>query len=211
MNKKILTIIFTLFVAGLLTVSCSSKDKTGPGDGGTTPTIPTIPENGTGIDSGYRGRMYFTGNTSYGEGTVTVTLDGAPLYTFNKLGEFQIDMPKGDGDVLVKMPKLTEIGFTGDIIKIPAKNIVEGEGNNYTVKTRYTFGDAATKIVTFDLESERFNIDGAYLKMKVKLTKTTTEKDKDPVTAIYTIEVDLRNKTSGADSIDGTGAILPKY
>ena len=47
--------------------------------------------------------------------------------------------------------------------------------------------------------------------MKVKLTKTTTEKDKDPVTAIYTIEVDLRNKTSGADSIDGTGAILPKY
>ena len=56
MNKKILTIIFTLFVAGLLTVSCSSKDKTGPSsdNGGGT----TIPENGEGIDKSFRDRSY---------------------------------------------------------------------------------------------------------------------------------------------------------
>ena len=224
MNKKILSIIFTLFLAGLLSISCSNKGKTGPGDkgdngGGTTTTIP---ESGTGIDSGYRGRMYFTGNTSYEEGTVTVTLDGAPLYTFNKQGEFQVDMPKGDGDVLVKMPKLTEMGFTGDIIKIPSKNIIDNGDQDYTIKTRYTFGDAATQIVTFDFQSEKFNLrNSPYFTMKMKVVKKTVKvvEGKEEVTEekTYVIETKPNLKQVAIDgygsleSIDESQAILPKY
>ena len=221
MNKKILSIIFTLFLAGLLSISCSNKDKTGPGDnngGGST----AIPENGTGIGSSYQGRMYFTGNTDYEAGTVTVTLDGQSLYTFSKQGDFQVDMPKGDGDVLVKMPKLTEVGFTKDIIKIPAKNIVDNGNQDYTVKTRYTFGDAATQIVTFDFQSEKFNLrNSPYFTMKMKVVKKTVKvvEGKEEVTEekTYVIETkpDLKQKpisgSGSIEAIDGTGAIEPKY
>ena len=216
MNKKIKTILFTLFVAGLLTVSCSSKDKTGPSsDNGDNPTIPTIPETGNGISSGYQKRYFFTGNPDYAEGQVTITSDNQILYTLSSSGDFRLDT-QADGSILVKMPKLTEIGFAKDIIKIPAKNIVEGD-NNYTIKTRYTLEESADKTVTVDLESENFSISGPYLTMKVKLTKTTATivDGKSEVTEekIYIVEAkpNLKHKSSGTDAISGTGAIEPKY
>ena len=39
MSKKILTIFLSLFLVGILSVSCSNKDKTGAGDTSTTKTI----------------------------------------------------------------------------------------------------------------------------------------------------------------------------
>lgn len=36
MNKKLLTIFLSLFLVGILSVSCSNADKTGAGDGSTT-------------------------------------------------------------------------------------------------------------------------------------------------------------------------------
>ncbi|MEI0478097.1 hypothetical protein [Brachyspira pulli] len=214
MNKKIKTILFTLFVAGLLTVSCSSKDKTGPGDGGTTPpatpTIPTIPENGTGVNSNWRDRRF----VPEADRKLKVTSSSGTV-ELSATSDFQLDPQKSDGSILVKMPLLkSSVGFTADVIKIPARNIVEGEGNNYTVKTRYTLEESADKTVTVDLEAESFNIYGAYLKMKVKLTKTTTVKDAEPATEIYTIETPengLYNRLSQVSAIDGTGAIEPNY
>lgn len=208
MNKKIKTILFTLFVAGLLTVSCSSKDKTGPSsdNGGGT----TIPENGTGIDSGYLDRRF----APEADRKLKVT-STAGVTELSDVSAFQLDTQKPDGSILVKMPLLkTTIGFTSDLIKIPAKNIVEGNGGNYTVKTRYTLEKSENKTVTVDLEAESFNIDGAWLKMKVKLTKTTTVKDAEPETEVYTIETaedGIKHASSGRPAINGTGAIEPKY
>lgn len=213
MNKKIKTILFTLFVAGLLTVSCSSKDKTGPSsDNGDNPTIPTIPETGTGIDSGYLDRRF----APDADNKLKVTSPADVTTELSKVSDFQLDTQKADGSILVKMPLLkSTIGFTSDLIKIPTKNIVEGNGGDYTVKTRYTLEKSENKTVTVDLEAERFNIEGAWLKMKVKLTKTTTVKDAEPKTEVYTIETvtgdGIKHASSGRPAIDGTGAIEPKY
>ena len=189
MNKKIKTILFTLFVAGLLTVSCSSKDKTGPSsdNGGGT----TIPENGTGIDSGYLDRRF----APEADRKLKVT-STAGVTELSDVSAFQLDTQKPDGSILVKMPLLkTTIGFTSDLIKIPAKNIVEGNGGNYTVKTRYTLEKSENKTVTVDLE-------------------TTTVKDAEPETEVYTIETaedGIKHASSGRPAINGTGAIEPKY
>ena len=212
MNKKILTIIFTLFVAGLLTVSCSSKDKTGPSDNVDNGGGTTIPENGTGINSGYLDRRF----APEADRKLKVTSTAGVTTELSDVSGFQLDTQKADGSILVKMPLLkSSVGFTSDLIKIPAKNIVEGNGGNYTVKTRYTLEKSENKTVTVDLEAESFNIDGAWLKMKVKLTKTTTVKDAEPETEIYTIETatedGIKHASSGRPAINGTGAIEPKY
>ncbi|WP_020003982.1 hypothetical protein [Brachyspira innocens] len=208
MNKKILSIIFTLFLAGLLSISCSNKDKTGPGDNGGGST--TIPENGTGINNSYGDRKFpaQSGNK--------VTVVGENINEeISDYNNFILNTLKSDKSILVKMPLLKNIGFTADVIKIPAKNIVEGDNNNYTIKTRYTLEETADKTVTVDLEAESFNISGAWLKMKVNLTKTTTVKDAEPVTEIYTIETvtedGIKHASSGRPAINGTGAIEPKY
>ena len=207
MNKKILTIIFTLFVAGLLTVSCSSKDKTGPSSDNGGGTTITIPENGTGINNSYGDRKFpaQSGNK--------VTVVGKDLNKeLSSYNDFILNTLKSDKSILVKMPLLTTLGFTADVIKIPSKNIVEGDNNNYTIKTRYTLEESADKTVTVDLESEKFSFSGNNLSMKVKLTKTTTVKDTEPVIETYTVEstqlAHVENKTY---LIDGTGAIEPKY
>ena len=193
-----------------MTVSCSSKDKTGPSDNGGGTTI-TIPENGTGINSGYLDRRFAPDADNKLKVTST-----AGVTEFSNVSDFQLDSQKSDRSILVKMPALKNtIGFTSDLIKIPAKNIVEGDNNNYTVKTRYTLEESADKTVTVDLEAESFNISGAWLKMKVNLTKTTTVKDAEPVTEIYTIETvtedGIKHASSGRPTINGTGAIEPKY
>lgn len=222
MNKKILSIIFTLFLAGLLSISCSNKDTTGPDDNGggsTTPTIPTIPENGEGIDKSFRDRSYAPKVND--DTKVTFTDDKGSTTEFTDENTFQQDVDS-DGSILIKMPKLKEIGFTGDMIRIPVKNIVllEGQGLNYSIHTAYIFENGNTT-VRFDLKSEMYNIFASTTKMTFKLTKTTTvtEENKDPQTTTQTYSF----ATSGirhyrlafgddkVTALDGTGAIEPNY
>lgn len=208
MNKKILSIIFTLFLAGLLSISCSNKDKTGPTDNNSgSTTIPTIPEDGTGINNSYGDRKFpaQSGNK--------VTVIGESINEeISDYNNFILNTFKSDKSILVKMPLLKNIGFTADVIKIPSKNIVEGDKNNYTIKTRYTLEETADKTVTVDLESEKFTFSGNNLAMKVKLTKTTTVKDTEPVIKTYTVEASqLANVVNDRYLIDVTGAIEPKY
>ena len=64
MNKKLLSILFTLFLAGILSVSCSNADKTGSGE-----TKPT------GIDSKYAG-TWIGGGDLDGQ-TIVINADGS--------------------------------------------------------------------------------------------------------------------------------------
>ena len=64
MNKKLLSILFTLFLAGILSVSCSNTDKTGSGE-----TKPT------GIDSKYAG-TWIGGGDLTGQ-TIVINADGS--------------------------------------------------------------------------------------------------------------------------------------
>lgn len=64
MNKKLLSILFTLFLAGILSVSCSNADKTGSGE-----TKPT------GIDSKYAGT--WTGGGDLAGQTIVINADGS--------------------------------------------------------------------------------------------------------------------------------------
>ncbi|WP_096737547.1 hypothetical protein [Brachyspira sp. G79] len=64
MNKKLLSILFTLFLAGILSVSCSNADKTGSGE-----TKPT------GIDSKYAGT--WIGGGDLVDQTIIINTDGS--------------------------------------------------------------------------------------------------------------------------------------
>ena len=75
MNKRLFSILFTLFLAGVLSVSCSNADKTGSGE-----TKPT------GIDSKYAGT--WIGGGDLARQKIVINADGsAQNQTMN------IDMP----------------------------------------------------------------------------------------------------------------------
>ena len=75
MNKKLFSILFTLFLVGILSVSCSNADKTGSGE-----TKPT------GIDSKYAGT--WIGGGDLARQKIVINADGsAQNQTMN------IDMP----------------------------------------------------------------------------------------------------------------------
>ena len=75
MNKKLLSILFTLFLVGVLSVSCSNADKTGSGE-----TKPT------GIDSKYAG-TWMGGGDLAGQ-KIVINADGSA-----KNQTMNIDMP----------------------------------------------------------------------------------------------------------------------
>ena len=64
MNKRLFSILFTLFLVGVLSVSCSNADKTGSGE-----TKPT------GIDSKYAGT--WIGGGSLAGQTIIINADGS--------------------------------------------------------------------------------------------------------------------------------------
>ena len=112
MNKKILSIIFTLFLAGLLSISCSNKDKTGPsgdednnGGGSTTPTIPTIPENGTGIATKWQGKTYIPKVEGSDNRPIILTLNDGKEEQLTTEDQFSLTVG-ADGNVTITMSKL---------------------------------------------------------------------------------------------------------
>ena len=64
MNKRLFSILFTLFLVGVLSVSCSNADKTGSGE-----TKPT------GIDSKYAGT--WIGGGGLADQTIVINADGS--------------------------------------------------------------------------------------------------------------------------------------
>ena len=209
MNKKILTIIFTLFVAGLLTVSCSSKDKTGPSsdNGGGTPGLPTVTiTDGNGIREDYRHFKYAPTDTPF-----VLTPSEGQAINLNSESDFVLSTAEEDpslqgvnaGGMLIKMPLLTDLGFTSDLIRIPARNIQRHTYGN-DIHTLYVLSDTDEKLEYVELKVKNLmmstfidiNRDGY-----ITLIKTTKEKDKDEVSVTYNLTFDRTKNIQANASI----------
>ncbi|MEI0538615.1 hypothetical protein [Brachyspira pulli] len=198
MNKKIKTILFTLFVAGLLTVSCSSKDKTGPssdnGSGTTGLPIVTITD-GEGIRESYRQYKYAPQSSPF-----VLTPSEGQAINLTSESDFALSTSQEDpslqgenaGGILIKMPKLKELGFTSDLIRIPAKNI-QHHTYGHDIHTLYVFSNTDEKLEYVELKVKNLKMD-TFIEINtdgsIILTKTTKEKDKDAVTVTYKLTLD---------------------
>lgn len=64
MNKKLFSILFTLFLVGILSISCSNKDKTGS-------------SSNAKVDSIYAGDWYEKSDQSYTDIVMSISADGS--------------------------------------------------------------------------------------------------------------------------------------
>lgn len=225
MNKKILSIIFTLFLAGLLSISCSNKDKTGPsGDegnngGGSTSGLPTPTTDGEGVGSSYRQYKYapssaspFVLTPSEGEAINLTSESDFQLSTSSKDANLQ---GKYKGGILIKMPLLTQLGFKSDLIRILPENIASAVyGHN--IHTLYVLNNTEEKLEYVELKVTDLLL-GTFIEINrngsITLTKTTKEKDKNAVTVTYTLTFERTKNVQSANSvtpISGT-PIDPSY
>ena len=225
MNKKILSIIFTLFLAGLLSISCSNKDTTGPGDnngGGSSSGLPTVTTDGEGVNSSYRQYKYAPTTDS----SVTLTKDGQNFQTLNSKDQLQISVSEKDpnlqgnyaGGVLIKMPLLTQLGFTSDLLRILPENIAK-TAYGYDINTLYVFSNTEEKVEYVQLQTTgiQFNANFITMNSDITLTKTTIvkEADKEPVTTtvVYALKknnIETIEKANSVTDISGT-PIDPSY
>ena len=221
MNKKILTIIFTLFVAGLLTVSCSSKDKTGPSsdNGGGTTGLPAVTiTDGEGVRESYRHYKYAPTSSPF-----VLTPSEGQAINLTSESDFVLSTAQEDpslkdanaGGILIKMPRLKKLGFTSDLIRIPAKNI-QHHTYGHDIHTLYVFSNTDEKLEYVELKVKNLKMD-TFIEINtdgsIILTKTTKEKDKDALTVTYNLTFD-RTKNIQANTsvtpIDGT-PVDPNY
>ncbi|AEM22969.1 hypothetical protein Bint_2363 [Brachyspira intermedia PWS/A] len=220
MNKKILSIIFTLFLAGLLSVSCSNKDTTGTGgnndNGGasTTTTIPTGTQDGEGVDTSYQYKYASTADY----GGLELTVDGKLSQTLTTQDQLQISTStdkdpnlQGEyvGGVLIKMPQLTSLGFKSDLIRILPKNIKRNPGYGYDIHAVYVINNTnpEERLEYVELQTTGIQFGSSFITMNgdITLTKTTIvkEQDKDPVTTkvIYALKENKIKAIEKANSV----------
>lgn len=235
MNKKIKTILFTLFVAGLLTVSCSSKDKTGPSDnngggnnngGGTISEIPTGIQDGEGVDKSYQYK--YAASTKYGG--LILTIDGTEVGTLTTQGQLQISTSQDKdpnlqgeyaGGILIKMPQLKDLGFTSDVIRVLPKNITHGT-YGYDIHSVYVINDTnpEERLEYVELQTTGIQFGGNFISMNsdITLTKTTIvkEQDKEPVTTkvVYALKensIETVEKANSVTPIPVEGNVIDPY
>ena len=223
MNKKIKTILFTLFVAGLLTVSCSSKDKTGPSDnngggnnngGGTISEIPTGIQDGEGVNNSYQYK--YAASTKYGG--LILTFNGTEAGTLTTQDQLQISTStdkdpnlQGEyvGGVLIKMPQLTSLGFKSDLIRILPKNIRDNSYSGMDIHAVYVINNTnpEERLEYVELQTTGIQFGSSFITMNgdITLTKTTIvkEQDKDPVTTkvIYALKKNKIKTIEKANSV----------
>ena len=116
MSKKILTIFLSLFLVGILSISCSNADKTGAGDTSTTKTI----------DPKYSGIW----TSSYNSDAVEIDINGN-IYEYNST--------RGNkGEVLESTDPSYKVKIYGKEIKITFNNVnkatvnIDGQDITYT-------------------------------------------------------------------------------
>ncbi|WP_304353814.1 hypothetical protein [Brachyspira innocens] len=227
MNKKILSIIFTLFLAGLLSISCSNKDTTGTGGnndngGGSTSVLPTVTTDGEGVSSSYRDYKY----APTADSSVTLTQDGKTFQTLNAEDQLQISVSKNDpslqgdyaGGVLIKMPLLKDLGFKSDLIRILPANIAK-TAYGYDINTLYVFSNTEEKVEYVQLQTTGIQFNANYIAMNSDFTLTKTEivkeANKEPVTTkvVYALkesQIKTIEKANSVTPISGT-PIDPSY
>ena len=220
MNKKILSIIFTLFLAGLLSISCSNKDTTGTGGnndnggGSTTTTIPTGTQDGEGVGTSYQYKYASTADY----GGLELTVDGKLSQTLTTQDQLQISTStdkdpnlQGEyvGGVLIKMPQLTSLGFKSDLIRILPKNIKKIPAYGYDIHAVYVINDTnqEERLEYVELQTTGIQFGSSFITMNgdITLTKTTIvkEQDKDPVTTkvIYALKKNKIKTIEKANSV----------
>ena len=208
MNKKILSIIFTLFLAGLLSISCSNKDKTGPsgdednnGGGSTTPTIPTIPENGTGIATKWQGKTYIPKVEGSDNRPIILTLNDGKEEQLTTEDQFSLTVG-ADGNVTITMSKLQAIGLGGKSITIPVKNIVQSKGTGnqifYNAQFVKIIKNDENNIEYFYFQSDPNAFGGSYANFRVKgsLIKLTAVKGEDGNFKTVEEKYEIRTKSA---------------
>ena len=220
MNKKILSIIFTLFLAGLLSISCSNKDTTGPsGDegnngGGSTSGLPTGTQDGEGVDTSYQYKYASTADY----GGLELTVDGKLDQTLTTQDQLQISTStdkdpnlQGEyvGGVLIKMPLLKQLGFKSDLIRILPKNIKRNPGYGYDIHAVYVINDTnpEERLEYVELQTTGIQFGSSFITMNgdITLTKTTIvkEQDKEPVTTkvVYALKENKIKAIEKANSV----------
>ena len=236
MNKKIKTILFTLFVAGLLTVSCSSKDKTGPSDnngggnnngGGTISEIPTGIQDGEGVDKSYQYK--YAASTKYGG--LILTIDGTEVGTLTTQGQLQISTSQDKdpnlqgeyaGGILIKMPQLKDLGFTSDVIRVLPKNIRDNTYSGMDIHAVYVINNTnpeeRLEYVELQTTGIQFNANFITMNSDITLTKTTIvkEQDKEPVTTkvVYALKensIETVEKANSVTPIPVEGNVIDPY
>ena len=225
MNKKILSIIFTLFLAVLLSISCSNKDTTGPGDnngGGSSSGLPIPTTDGEGVGSSYRQYKYAPTTDS----SVTLTQDGQNPQTLNSKDQLQISVSSKDpnlqnnyaGGVLIKMPLLKDLGFKSDLIRILPENIAK-TAYGYDINTLYVLSNTEEKVEYIQLQTTGIQFNANYIAMNSDITLTKTEivkeANKEPVTTkvVYALkesQIKTIEKAGSVTAIEGT-PIDPSY
>ena len=225
MNKKIKTILFTLFVAGLLTVSCSSKDKTGPSDnngggnnngGGTISEIPTGIQDGEGVDKSYQYK--YAASTKYGG--LILTVDGTEAGTLTTQDQLQISTSQDKdpnlqgeyaGGILIKMPQLKDLGFTSDVIRVLPKNITHTT-YGYDIHSVYVINDTnpEERLVYVELQTTGIQFNANFITMNndITLTRTTIVKEQDKEEPVTT-KVVYALKNNNIETVEKANSVTP--
>ncbi|WP_297297617.1 hypothetical protein [uncultured Brachyspira sp.] len=142
MNKKLLSILFTLFLAGILSVSCSNADKTGSGE-----TKPT------GIDSKYAGNWIGGGDLA-GQ-TIVINADGSA-----KNQTEGVDMPASS------ITKNSDTSYTANYTLNPSTGVTVKGTMNIEFTTDTSANVKGQNIITDSYGTYPQNINGTLTKQQ---------------------------------------------
>ncbi|ADG71573.1 hypothetical protein [Brachyspira murdochii] len=138
MNKKLLSILFTLFLSGILSVSCSNADKTA---------------QGTGIDSKYAG-TWLGGGDLAGQ-TIIINADGSAQNQTEG-----VDMPASS------ITKNSDTSYTVNYTLNPSSGFTVKGTMNIEFTTDTSANVTGQNIITYQGGSETQNINGTLTKQQ---------------------------------------------
>ena len=138
MNKRLFSILFTLFLAGVLSVSCSNKDKT---------------SQPTGIDSKYAG-TWIGGGDLTGQ-TIVINADGSAK---NQTEGVDVDMPASS------ITKNSDTSYTANYTLNPSTGVTVKGTMNIEFTTDTSANVTGKNIITSSDGSSTQNINGTLTK-----------------------------------------------
>ena len=136
MNKRLFSILFTLFLVGVLSVSCSNKDKT---------------SQSTGIDSKYAG-TWIGGGDLAGQ-TIVINADGSAQNQTEG-----VDMPASS------ITKNSDTSYTANYTFNPNTEVTVKGTMNIEFTTDTSANVAGQNIITYSDGSSTQNINGTLTK-----------------------------------------------
>ena len=138
MNKRLFSILFTLFLVGVLSVSCSNKDKT---------------SQSTGIDSKYAG-TWIGGGDLAGQ-TIVINADGSA-----KNQTQNVDMPASS------ITKNSDTSYTANYTLNPSSGVTVKGTMNLEFTSDTSANVTGQNIITYSDGSSTENINGTLTKQQ---------------------------------------------